>query len=134
MLLLVQLFLVAGIVAASGQAESTASSDEQMEISIVNWDMQYSFPEGDVEDPMRDFFEDRFNITIKPYSVGWGDYNEKMNIWAASGELPDVMGAVDTVGKRFLVICRHIQTFRNTYRFLTFKERVSMVRIIYCHG
>ncbi len=98
-LLLVQLLLITGITVASGGDENTATgTSELMEISVVNWDMQYSFPEGDVEDPMREFFEEKFSITIKAFSVGWGDYNEKMNIWAASGELPDVMGAVDTVG------------------------------------
>ena len=67
----VQLILVAAFAVAGGDSEgTTGSATEQPEISVV----------------------------FKPYSVGWGDCTEKMNIWATSGELPDVMGAVDAVG------------------------------------
>lgn len=98
-ILLLQLVLVAGFVFASGDQEgTTGSSGELMEISLVNWDLSTSFPEGEVDDPMRDWFEEKFNIVLKPYSVTWGDWTEKINIWAASGELPDIIGPVATVG------------------------------------
>lgn len=92
-------FLVSAFAFAGSQAEEgTGASDEVMEITMTNWDLGNSFPESETEDPMRKYIEDKFNIVMKPVNVTWGDANEKLNIWAASGQLPDVIGAIATVG------------------------------------
>jgi len=84
--------------ASGGKGESAApAAKPMMEISFANWDIANSFP-ADKADPMKAYFEDKFKITIKPVAVTWGDADEKLNIWAASGQLPDVIGAIATVG------------------------------------
>ena len=42
--------------------------------------------------------EEKFNVTLVPMNVGWGDYNDKYMTWAAAGEMPDVAGGTAMVG------------------------------------
>ena len=39
---------------------------------------------------MRDWIEERFNITLTPKDYNWGNMETKINTWAASATLPDV--------------------------------------------
>ena len=68
----------------------------RMEISIFGWDLEYSFSDDGSADAMREYVEDRFNITIKPISVGWdGSAQTLAETWAFAGTLPDVVSAQD---------------------------------------
>jgi len=80
-------------------SESTApEAMEEMEISISVWDVQNSFPEGDM-DEIAKMVADKFKVKLTPVNVGWGDADEKYNTWAASDQLPDVIGAIAHVGQ-----------------------------------
>lgn len=71
---------------------------EEMEISISLWDIQNSFPEGDM-DAISKMVADKFKVKLSPVNVGWGDADEKYNTWAASDQLPDVIGGIAHVGQ-----------------------------------
>ncbi|MCS6848322.1 MAG: extracellular solute-binding protein [Anaerolineae bacterium] len=84
---------------ASAPGASTPSGDtssDLIEVTISFWDIQNSFPEGE-PDAIAKMVQDRFKIKLVPVNVGWGDADEKYNTWAASGQLPDVIGAVSLV-------------------------------------
>ena len=73
-------------------AGTAPENEETMVISIVNWDIGISF--SDEDDEMRIFFEEKFNIEIDPWNVTWADAGELIPLWAAAGDLPDVIGGV----------------------------------------
>jgi putative aldouronate transport system substrate-binding protein len=75
--------------------DEEAPTAKHMEISISFPDIG-NFIKRDVEDPLLKEIEQRFNITIKPVQVTWEDYREKTNLWAASGQLPDIFFTAST--------------------------------------
>lgn len=74
-------------------AETSVPKDK-MEISIALWNITGSLPQG-TDDKVFDVLKQKLNITIKPVNLTWDDYTQKVQIWAASQQLPDVF-AVDT--------------------------------------
>lgn len=75
---------------AEGAAEQTAAgTGERIEVTLGSINIGAAFPEG-ADDPMRDYIEDRFNVTLTPKDYNWGDLETKLNTWAASATLPDV--------------------------------------------
>ncbi|MCS7061800.1 MAG: hypothetical protein RMN25_11640, partial [Anaerolineae bacterium] len=86
---------VSGPIAAPPASSGDTSSD-LIEVTVSFWDIQNSFPEGE-PDAIAKMVQDRFKIKLVPVNVGWGDADEKYNTWAASGQLPDVIGAVSLV-------------------------------------
>lgn len=87
--------------APAGDAEEepveAVPEEEVIEIEVSLWDIQNSFPEGE-PDEIAQYVMDRFNVQLKPVNVGWGDADEKYNTWAASGQLPDIIGAIAMPG------------------------------------
>lgn len=79
---------------ANGTSTDTGSDGtedrfaEPMEISIAVWNIGDAIT--DTDDAVLKTIYDKFNITIKPYAVTWGDYAEKITLWAAAGNLPDM--------------------------------------------
>ncbi len=61
---------------------------DTMEISVATWNVGDAITSGN--DPIRDKFYKKLNITIKPYQMTWGDYTQKISVWAASKNLPDL--------------------------------------------
>ncbi|HHX21137.1 MAG TPA: extracellular solute-binding protein [Clostridiales bacterium] len=93
LVLLLSLMLVASLtpLAAAGELE-------HMELTVTVWDVGRAFPEGKEKDAMLKLVEEKFNVTLVPMNVGWGDYNDKYMTWAAAGEMPDVAGGTAMVG------------------------------------
>lgn len=86
--------------AKTSQEDKTSDepqSLENIELSVSLWNIGDSIVEGE-SDAMLDYIQEKFAITITPVNVGWGDADEKYNVWAASGQLPDVIGAIAQVG------------------------------------
>lgn len=75
---------------SDGSAESSQSGDyaEHMTLSVAVWGIGDTIIDG--EDEVRDRLYDKFNIDIEPYAVTWGDYGEKIQLWAATNQLPDI--------------------------------------------
>ena len=71
---------------------------ETIDITVSLWDIEYSFPGGD-PDEIAVMVSDMFDINLTSINVGWGDADEKYNTWAASGQLPDIIGAIAHVGQ-----------------------------------
>jgi len=80
------------------QATPPPAPPEIVEITVSLWDIQNSFPEGEEPDAIHQYVIDRFNVKLTPVNVGWGDADEKYNTWAASGQLPDIIGAIAMPG------------------------------------
>lgn len=82
----------------SASESSQAPADplaEHMEISIALWGIGDAMPSG-VNDPVLDAVQKKLNITIKPVNTTWDDYTQKIQVWAASDQLPDVF-AIDAI-------------------------------------
>lgn len=63
------------------------SNSDPVEISIATWGADEAFSQ---EDDVLTAIEEKLNIKINPVNVTWDDYGEKVQLWAASGSLPDV--------------------------------------------
>lgn len=68
-----------------------------VEVKVSLWDIANSFPEGEPDEIAR-YVGDMFKIKFVPVNVGWGDADEKYNTWAASGQLPDIIGGIAMPG------------------------------------
>lgn len=77
-------------------SEKDYSQEEPLEISIAYWDVESNFAGGD-QDAVLKTIEDKFNVTFVPQNISWDDYEQKLQLWAASDSLPDVfVGAYRT--------------------------------------
>lgn len=85
---------------ATVEATSTAPAPDPladpMEISFAMWDIGQAIVDGQPDAVREQLYKD-LNITIKPVNVTWDDYMQKIQVWAASAQLPDIF-AVDVVG------------------------------------
>jgi putative aldouronate transport system substrate-binding protein len=66
---------------------------DPMEISIATWDIDKTVAGGDSDAVLQAFYK-KFNITVKAVNLTWDDYTDKVNMWASSGQLPDLFTAV----------------------------------------
>ena len=75
------------------KTESTASETdpyaEHMSISIALWGIGDTITDPNKDATLKAIY-DKFNIEIEPFPVTWGDYGEKIKLWAASNKLPDM--------------------------------------------
>ncbi len=74
--------------------ESVAQSEtteEPTELSIAIWNADAAFS----GDAVLDEIEKKLNIKIVPMNVTWDDYTQKVQLWAASGSLPDLFIGAD---------------------------------------
>lgn len=84
-LLIMSVFLILG----SGSGAVLASQN--------NYDKQYTYtvsmmnPEIVKQDPRYKYLKDKFNVDFKFRPVNWSNWNEKVRIWTASGDMPDIM-------------------------------------------
>ena len=84
--------------ASAAAGETTAPPDplaDPMEISLAMWDIGQAL--AGEQDAVRDTLYKKLNITIKPLNVTWDDYTQKIQVWAASDQLPDIF-AIDVIG------------------------------------
>lgn len=72
---------------------------ENIEISVAFWDIE-NFASKFAEDKVFQEITKKLNITIKPVNVTWDDYAQKLQMWAASGQLPDIF-ATDAIGTQY---------------------------------
>lgn len=88
----------AGTTEGTTAGSETSGSQEVIDITVSLWDIELSFPEGE-PDAIAKMIQDKFGVKFTPVNVGWGDADEKYNTWAASGQLPDIIGAIAHVGQ-----------------------------------
>lgn len=63
------------------------SAEKQIEISLAIWGVEEALSSND---EVLQKIETKFNIKLIPENITWEDYTEKIQLWAASGSLPDV--------------------------------------------
>ncbi|MGO4107682.1 extracellular solute-binding protein [Paenibacillus sp. YAF4_2] len=87
----------------SSANSSTAGEEnpykDPMEISVSFWDIEAEMAKVK-DDPIVQEIMNKFNIKIKPVNTTWDDYGQKIQMWAASGQLPDVF-AIDAIGTQY---------------------------------
>ena len=81
---------------AATTAEVVDPLKDKLEISIAMWGIGEALVDGQT-DAVRDKIYEKLNITIKPFNVTWSDYKQKIQVWAASSQLPDLF-AIDLLG------------------------------------
>jgi putative aldouronate transport system substrate-binding protein len=69
---------------------------DPVEISLAIWDVETAMAKSK-DDAVYQFLSKKFNISIKPVGITWDDYSQKINVWAASSQLPDVF-SIDAIG------------------------------------
>lgn len=75
--------------AASPTAEvSDNPYKDHMDISISWWGIGVGFQQ---KDEILQQVEKEFNVTLKPMDIGWDNYKQKAQVWAAAGQLPDII-------------------------------------------
>lgn len=72
---------------------------EKMEITVAFWDIEAEAAKFEKDKIFQDIMK-KLNITIKPVNITWDDYAQKLQMWAASGQLPDVF-ATDAIGTQY---------------------------------
>jgi len=113
---MVSLTMLAGIISACGSdnngntsnnagsnASTAVDSDnpyaKHLDISIAMWDIDATLAAAE-NDAIYQSILDKFNISIKPVNTTWDDYTQKIQMWAASGQLPDIF-AIDAIGTQY---------------------------------
>ncbi|MDR2618521.1 MAG: extracellular solute-binding protein, partial [Treponema sp.] len=92
--LLLAAVLAAGSLLVTGcKKGSTASGSggAPMELSFGFWWNNGGGPFGD--DPIGKYIEEKFNVKITKVMEDWSDYTDKIRLWAATDELPDLFSA-----------------------------------------
>lgn len=88
-----------GSQAGDGGTVTRDGKGEPAEISIAIWDIENAMRNG-TDDKILTAIEEGANVTIKPVNTTWDDYRDKIQLWAASNQLPD-MFAIDVIGSSF---------------------------------
>lgn len=70
-----------------------------MEISVGYWDIEKGLAKGK-EDKILAAIEEKFNVKFVPMNTTWDDYTQKIQLWAASGSLPDIF-SIDAIGTSY---------------------------------
>lgn len=82
---------------SSTAAETTTENAEKLELSVALWDLQDGFnKEGAANDTIFNDLCKKLNITIKPIQMSWNDWNDKLQIWASSNQMPDITAGLLT--------------------------------------
>src|SRR5690606_8152875 len=77
--------------AASGSASPAASDNsKRLDISVSFFNIGKAFPDRDSDEFLK-FLQDKFNVNIVDKVISYADYKEKYQLWAASGDLPDII-------------------------------------------
>ena len=80
--------------ASAAEAGEEQASGEKMVIRISGWDLQEQFEAENAEnDTIYNEMSDKLGIEVDPITVTGSDWTEKTNVWAASGQLPDLFYA-----------------------------------------
>ena len=80
---------------ATPAATPVAKNATHQVLSIALWDINPDFVTSN--DAIYMAIQNALNVEIAPIVITWDDYQTKVNVWAASGSLPDAF-AVDEVG------------------------------------
>ncbi|MDR2649499.1 MAG: hypothetical protein LBB94_07260 [Clostridiales bacterium] len=91
-LILTQLIACGGG-AATGQSETAESADNEGQRALTRLTLTTNITDADKqkENAMYDFFSEKFQVDMEFIPMQFGERHEKARIWAASGDLPDIL-------------------------------------------
>lgn len=75
---------------AGQRPEAASASAEPMEITVALWDLAES---ATTDDPLVKALEKKLNIRIKPIPLNWANYAQQLQMWASTGQLPDIFSS-----------------------------------------
>lgn len=76
---------------SSEVSSSTASVGTNEVIKVAIWGIQDAFnADGASNDTVFNNLQQKLNVTIDPVQITWNDWQEKLKVWAASSQLPDI--------------------------------------------
>lgn len=76
---------------------------KHQELSVAIWGIQDGFDNPEAKnDTLFNDLTKKFNITVKPVQITWNDWQEKLKVWAASGQLPDIFANAIATDNRAL--------------------------------
>lgn len=82
--------------AAPAEEAAAADFSEHLDITLAFWDVESNLTATE-NDKVLQALEEKFNVTFVPQNISWDDYEQKLQLWAASDSLPDIfMGAERT--------------------------------------
>lgn len=84
---------------AATAASGTSTNQKHLDITVALWDIDQALANPDNDQFLQAVCK-KLNITLKPRQITWDDYTQKAQIWAASGDMPDIM-AIDAVGTSY---------------------------------
>jgi putative aldouronate transport system substrate-binding protein len=79
--------------------ESTEGKQEPIEVSIAIWGAEDALSGSD-NDPIYKIIEEKTGVHLVPQNITWDDAEQKIQLWATNGQLPDIF-AGDFVSKSF---------------------------------
>lgn len=72
---------------------------QPIEVSVAIWGAEDGLADGE-NDPILKIITEKTGVTLVPRNVTWDDFEQKIQLWATSGQLPDIFVG-DFVGKSF---------------------------------
>ncbi|WP_418667754.1 extracellular solute-binding protein [Allofournierella sp.] len=84
--------------AADPASGTDAGSKAPVEVSIAIWGVEEALSNPD--DPVLKQIEEKTGVKLVPQNVTWDDSEQKIQLWATNGQLPDIF-AGDFVAKSF---------------------------------
>lgn len=87
----------------ASKKEEIGNTDQQtkepIEVSIAIWGAEEGLSGGE-NDPIYKTIEEKTGVKLVPQNVTWDDSEQKIQLWATNGQLPDIFCG-DFVGKSF---------------------------------
>ncbi|CAG7600407.1 hypothetical protein PAESOLCIP111_00393 [Paenibacillus solanacearum] len=71
-------------------APTGSNNAKKLDISVSFFNIGSAFPDRN-SDAFLKFIQDKFNVNIVDKVISYADYKEKYQLWAASGDLPDII-------------------------------------------
>ena len=72
----------------TGADASEQQGNELVEVSIAIWGAEDGL--ADPDDPILEKLEEETGVRLIPQNVTWDDAEQKIQLWATNGQLPDI--------------------------------------------
>ncbi|KRF42267.1 extracellular solute-binding protein [Paenibacillus sp. Soil787] len=80
-----------GNAGTSANTKTDSGNTKNVNLKVSLWGIQDGFnAPGAKEDKIFNDLQSKFNVSIDPVQITWNDWEEKLKVWAASNQLPDI--------------------------------------------
>lgn len=88
-----------GTTQGGNTSTTQGATDKKMKITVAHWDAEKGLA-NKANDKVLQTLEEKFNVEFEAMNITWDDYIQKIQLWAASGSLPDIF-SIDAIGTSF---------------------------------